>query len=136
MAYIKMKNSDDCMVMFMCDFVVCGEVMKGLRCKITSHAFPFPLPLPLPYKTTALPTLQPNPFFPFTSTPSQHSVLSQPQPPSNVPAYNVALDGFGLCAIGVERLPQHASVEEAICAGEQGTNQYKKTGAVRVGKVR
>ena len=65
-----MKNSDDCMVMFMCGFVVCGEVMKDLRCKITSHAFPFPFPLP--YKTTELPSLQPNPFFPFTSTPSKH----------------------------------------------------------------
>jgi hypothetical protein len=41
-------------------------------------------------------------------------VLSQPQPPSNIPAYNVALDGLGLASIGIECLSEHARVEETI----------------------
>jgi hypothetical protein len=47
--------------------------------------------------------------------PSSVLVLRQPQPPSNVPAYDVALGGLGCFAsVRFECLLQHASVEEAI----------------------
>ena len=42
------------------------------------------------------------------------SVLSQSQPPPNIPAYHVALDGFVLRSIGVECLTKHSRIEEAI----------------------
>jgi hypothetical protein len=42
------------------------------------------------------------------------SVLSQPQPPPNIPAYHVALDGFVLRSICVECLTKHSRIEEAI----------------------
>jgi hypothetical protein len=42
------------------------------------------------------------------------SVLSQSQPPPNIPAYHVALDGFVLRSICVECLTKHSRIEEAI----------------------
>merc|ERR1712137_161855 len=56
---------------------------------------------------------------PFFSRSQSHSalstsVLSQSQPPPNIPAYHVALDGFVLRSIGVECLTKHSRIEEAI----------------------
>jgi len=53
-------------------------------------------------------------------------VLRQSQPPPNIPAYNIALRsrGFGLAPVRLERLLQHACVEEAIW--EKGMNQLSE----------
>jgi hypothetical protein len=77
--------------------------------------------LPVPFELYIL-LLPPHHSIPLAvtlhQTPSPHyilSILCQPQPPSNIPAYNVALGrGFGVAAVRLERLLQHARVEEAI----------------------
>lgn len=44
-------------------------------------------------------------------------VLRQPEPPSNIPPYHVAVDhrfGSLVLVVGIERLAQHAGVEESV----------------------
>lgn len=71
------------------------------------------------YLHSASSTLRSHP----VSSVQTQSIFHQPQPTPNVPAYHVALDGFGLCSVGVERLTQHTRVEEAIYAKEDQNQQ-------------
>lgn len=59
------------------------------------------------------------PRYPFNAMSSleDHLIFRQPQPPPDIPPYHIAIHSrFGDCirAIGIERLPQHAGVEETI----------------------
>lgn len=67
---------------------------------ILIHHFQQPLVLYYPHQITSL-------------------VLGQSQPPPNVSANHVALDGFDLCSVGIERLTEHTRVEEAIYTQEE-----------------
>lgn len=66
------------------------------------------------------------------------SVLSQSQPPPNIPAYHVALDGFVLRSIGVECLPKHSRIEEAIynCGRKPRISQNETYGRGFVGRTK
>lgn len=64
-----------------------------------------------------------------------HSVLSQSQPSSNVPAYDVPLvSGFRFPSIRVQRLSEHASVEKAIYETRKSANEIYGNGCDRIGK--
>jgi len=50
-------------------------------------------------------------------------IFNQPQPPPNIAAYNIALDGLDACLvlvpIGTKCLSQHSCIEEAIYIVEE-----------------
>lgn len=81
------------------------------------------------FPSTILPALTTTPLSPPSlPPPTPYSVLGEPKPTSNIPAYNVALDRFaGIGAsIRIERLAKHARVEEAIWGEERNQPDIKK----------
>jgi hypothetical protein len=77
-------------------------------------------------RTPFFPSYQPDPTQPHWSP--SISVLSQPQPPPDIPAYNVALDGFVVRSIGIESLTEHSRIEEAIYNwGKKGYESANKS---------